>query len=426
MTTESIDIKHIARVEGHGSLYVTTKGKELVDVKMSVDEGARLFEAFLKGRDYREVPEMACRICAICSASHRVVSTKAVEKAMGIEVNEDVVDIRRLLVWGEYIESHILHALYLALPDYIGHESVISAAGEYPDVVKIALKLKKLGNDLQILTGGREVHQVTPMVGGFSSYPKKARLRELKEEILDARQDLQACIDLWATLDEPEFERETDYLALRRDDEYALVDGELATLNGLRAPVEDYKKHIQERIPQYSYAKAGTHNGHGFLVGALARLNINEDHLLPFATSALDTLGIELPSYNTFLNNAAQLVETAQVFEMAENTIDRLLASDLEWFEPEVEPRAGSGTHITEAPRGTLVHSYEFDADGLLTYADIITPTAMNYTNLEEDVRELYPGISNQDKSGIEFMLNRLIRAYDPCISCSCHLSKIE
>ncbi|MGV9104026.1 MAG: nickel-dependent hydrogenase large subunit, partial [Candidatus Thorarchaeota archaeon] len=229
MTTESIDIKHIARVEGHGSLYVTTKGKELVDVKMSVDEGARLFEAFLNGRDYREVPEMACRICAICSASHRVVSTKAVEKAMGIEVNEDVVDIRRLLVWGEYIESHILHALYLALPDYIGHESVISAAGEYPDVVKIALKLKKLGNDLQILTGGREVHQVTPMVGGFSSYPKKARLRELKEEILDARQDLQACIDLWATLDEPEFERETDYLALRRDDEYALVDGELAT-----------------------------------------------------------------------------------------------------------------------------------------------------------------------------------------------------
>ena len=165
MTESNIELKHIARVEGHGSLYVTTKDKKLVDVKMAVDEGARLFEAFLVGREYHEVPEIACRICAICSASHRVVSTKAVEKALGIQVSEQDTDLRRLLVWGEYIESHILHALYLALPDYVGHESVISALADFPDVVKIALKLKKLGNDIQILTGGREVHQVAVQVG---------------------------------------------------------------------------------------------------------------------------------------------------------------------------------------------------------------------------------------------------------------------
>ncbi|MCK4579849.1 MAG: nickel-dependent hydrogenase large subunit, partial [Dehalococcoidia bacterium] len=261
MTTENIEIRHITRVEGHGSLYVTTKDGKLEDVKMSVDEGARLFEAFLVGREYTEVPEIACRICAICSASHRLVSTRAVEKAMGIEVDQQDTDLRKLLVWGEYIESHILHALYLALPDYIGHESVISAAAEYPDVVKIALELKKLGNDMQILTGGREVHQVTPMVGGFSTYPTHQDLEHMKERIEESRPKLQAAIDVWATLEEIPFERKTDYLCIRREDEYALVDGDIATLGGLRAPVEDYRSYIKEYVPDYSFAKAGKMNG---------------------------------------------------------------------------------------------------------------------------------------------------------------------
>ncbi len=426
MATDSINIKHIARVEGHGSLYVTTENGELVDVKMSVDEGARLFEAFLVGREYTEVPEMACRICAICSASHRVVSTKAVEKAMGIQVSKQDDDLRRLLVWGEYIESHILHALYLALPDYIGHESVISAAADFPDVVKIALKLKKLGNDMQILSGGREVHQVTPMVGGFSSYPSHQALEEIRDRIKDARADLQACVDLWAGLDEIPFERQTEFVGLRRDDEYALVDGDLASLGGMRAPVEDYRDYIKERVPPYSFAKAGELDGKGFFVGALARMNINRDLLSPFAKKVVNQLGIELPNYNIFLNNAAQLVETAQVFDMADDTIDSLLKHDLEWHEPETVPKAGKGTHITEAPRGSLVHSYEFDNDGLLKKADIITPTAMNYVNLEEDVRAFFPQIKNGTKDEILLNLNRLIRAYDPCISCSCHLADVE
>ncbi len=426
MTTEEIACKHIARVEGHGSLYVTTKDGQLVDVKMSVDEGARLFEAFLVDRHYTEVPEMACRICAICSASHRIVSTVAIEKAFGIQVDKQVTDLRRLLIWGEYVESHILHALYLALPDYVGHESVISALADFPDVVKIALKLKKLGNDLQILTGGREIHQVTPMVGGFSSYPTKQALMEIKDRINDARPDLQACVDVWAGLEEIPFHRETEYLAIRREDEYALVDGEIATLGGIRAPVEDYKKFITERVPDYSFAKAGELNGRSFFVGALARLNINNDHLSPFAKKVIDQLGIKLPSFNTFHNNAAQLIETAQVFDMAIDTIDSLLASDLEWHEPEVVPKAGVGTHITEAPRGSLVHSYEFGSDGLLRKADIIAPTTMNYTNMEDDVRAFFPQIAHKSKEEIQFDLNRLIRAYDPCISCSCHMVEVK
>ncbi|MDF1538296.1 MAG: Ni/Fe hydrogenase subunit alpha [Candidatus Thorarchaeota archaeon] len=426
MTTENIEIKHITRVEGHGSLYVTTKDGQLEDVKMSVDEGARLFEAFLVGREYTEVPEIACRICAICSASHRLVSTKAVEKAMGIKVDEQVTDLQRLLIWGEYIESHILHALYLALPDYVGHESVISAVQEFPDLVKIALKLKKLGNDMQILPGGREVHQVTVQVGGFSSYPEKGELDKLKQRINDARADLQACVDVWATLEEIPFERKTDYLAIRRDDEYALVDGDIATLSGIRAPVEDYKKYINERIPEYSYAKAGDMNGKGFFVGALARLNINQDLLQPFAKKVIDQLGIKLPSFNTFHNNAAQLIETAQVFDMAEATIDKLLKSDLEWHEPQVVPKAGKGTHITEAPRGSLVHSYEFDANGILKKANIIAPTTMNYVNMEEDVRGFFPQIAGLSTKDIQFNLNRLVRAYDPCISCSCHVAEVR
>ncbi len=426
MTTNNIELKHIARVEGHGSLYVTTKDNKLIDVKMAVDEGARLFEAFLVGREYKEVPEIACRICAICSASHRVVSTKAVEKAMGIEVSEQDRNLRRLLVWGEYIESHILHALYLALPDYVGHESVISAIADFPDLVKIALKLKRRGNDIQVLAGGREVHQVSVQVGGFSIYPEKEELEKMKYRIIKARADLQKCVDVWATLDEIPFERKTEFLAIRRDDEYALVDGEIATLGGIRAPVEDYKKHIVEKIPDYSQAKACEHKGEAFFVGALARLNINKDLLLPFAKKVVDQLGIKLPSYNTFHNNAAQLIETAQVFEMAEHTIDKLLKADLEWHEPEVVPRAGRGTHITEAPRGTLVHSYEFDDKGLLTKADIIAPTTMNYVNMEEDVRAFFPQIAGKPKEEIMFNLNRLIRAYDPCISCSCHMAEIK
>jgi len=426
MVTENIEIRHITRVEGHGSLYVTTKDGKLEDVKMSVDEGARLFEAFLVGREYTEVPEIACRICAICSASHRLVSTRAVEKAMGIEVDQQDTDLRKLLVWGEFIESHILHALYLALPDYIGHESVISAAAEYPDVIRIALELKKLGNDMQILTGGREVHQVTPMVGGFSAYPTHQELERMKERIEESRPKLQTAIDVWATLEEIPFERKTDYLCIRREDEYALVDGDIVTLSGLRAPVEDYKNHIKERVPDYSFAKAGEMNGCGFFVGALARLNINNDHLLPFAKKTLRQLGIKLPSYNTFHNNAAQLVECAQVFEMTEQTIDRLLRSDLEWHEPKVVPRAGRGTHIAEAPRGSLLHSYEFDKNGLLKKADIIAPTTMNYVNMEEDARAFFPLIDSKPPDEIKLYLNRLIRAYDPCISCSCHVTETK
>ncbi len=426
MASESIDIKHIARVEGHGSLYVNTRDGKLVDVKMAVDEGARLFEAFLVGREYTEVPEISCRICAICSASHRVVSTKAVEKAMGIQVDQQDIDLRRLLVWGEYIESHILHALYLALPDYVGHESVISAAADFPDVVKIALELKKLGNDLQILTGGREVHQVTPMVGGFTSYPTHQALEEIREQIRGSRPKLQACLDVWAGLEEIDFERKTEYMSLKRDDEYALVDGNLSTLGGILAPVEDYKKYIQERKNDYSYAKECRIDGHGYFVGALARLNINKDLLSPFAKKAVDQLGIKLPSYNIFHNNAAQLIETAQVFDMAEDTIEALLKSDLEWHEPEPVPKAGKGTHITEAPRGSLVHSYEFDDNGLLRKADIIAPTTMNYVNLEEDVWAFFPQIANHSESDIKLSLNRLIRAYDPCISCSCHMTEVH
>ncbi len=426
MTESNIELKHIARVEGHGSLYVTTKDKKLVDVKMAVDEGARLFEAFLVGREYHEVPEIACRICAICSASHRIVSTKAVEKALGIQVSEQDTDLRRLLVWGEYIESHILHALYLALPDYVGHESVISALADFPDVVKIALKLKKLGNDIQIMTGGREVHQVAVQVGGFSIYPEKSELEKMKERIIDARADLQKCVDVWATLDEIPFHRQTEFLSIRRDDEYALVDGDIATLGGVRAPVEDYKKYIVEHVPDYSQAKACEHKGEAFFVGALARLNINKDLLLPFAKKVVDQLGIKLPSYNTFHNNAAQLIETAQVFEMAVQTIDKLLKADLEWHEPEIVSKAGKGTHITEAPRGSLVHSYEFDDKGLLRKADIIAPTTMNYRNMEEDTRAFFPQIADKSMDEIQLSLNRLIRAYDPCISCSCHMAEIK
>jgi coenzyme F420-reducing hydrogenase alpha subunit len=425
MTTENIDIKHIARVEGHGSLYVTTEDKELKDVKMAVDEGARLFEAFLVGREFTEVPEIACRICAICSASHRYVSTRAVEKSMGIEVSKQDLDLRRLLVWGEYIESHILHALYLALPDYVGHESVISAAADFPDVVKLALALKKLGNDLQILIGGREVHQVSPMVGGWSTYPTHGDIDAMKERVTGARDQLQTCVDVWAGLEEPQFERQREFVAIRRDDEYAFVDGDLALMSGVRAPVEDYKKYLQEDKSNYSYAKEVETGGSDFMVGALARLNINHDLLKPFAKKVTDQLGITLPNYNTFLNNAAQLVETAQIIEMAEETMDSLLKSDLEWHEPEVTPKAGKATHITEAPRGTLVHSYEFDDKGLLTKADIIAPTTMNYRSMEEDVKGLWSQIATKSTEDIKFALNRLIRAYDPCISCSCHVARI-
>ena len=423
--TTNIDIKHIARVEGHGSLYVETKGKELKNVKMAVDEGARLFEAFLVGREYTEVPEISCRICAICSASHRYVSTRAVEKAMGIEVSKQDLDLRRLLVWGEYIESHILHALYLALPDYVGHESVISAFADFPDVVKLALTLKKLGNDMQILTGGREVHQVTPMVGGWSTYPTHQELDAIKDRITAARAQLQTCVDVWAGLEEPQFDRPREYVAIKRDDEYAFVDGDLAFMNGTRVPVEDYKQYLTENKSNYSYAKEVETGGKDYMVGALPRLNINHDLLKPFAKKVMDQLGITLPNYNTFLNNAAQLIESAQVIEMAEESIASLLQSDLEWHEPEVVPKAGKGTHITEAPRGTLVHSYEFNDKGLLTKADIIAPTTMNYRSMEEDVKAFWSQIADKSTDEIKFNLNRLIRAYDPCISCSCHITKV-
>jgi coenzyme F420-reducing hydrogenase alpha subunit len=263
------------------------------------------------------------------------------------------------------------------------------------------------------------------MVGGWSTYPTHGDIDAMKERVTGARDQLQTCVDVWAGLEEPQFERQREFVAIRRDDEYAFVDGDLALMSGVRAPVEDYKKYLQEDKSNYSYAKEVETGGSDFMVGALARLNINHDLLKPFAKKVTDQLGITLPNYNTFLNNAAQLVETAQIIEMAEETMDSLLKSDLEWHEPEVTPKAGKATHITEAPRGTLVHSYEFDDKGLLTKADIIAPTTMNYRSMEEDVKGLWSQIATKSTEDIKFALNRLIRAYDPCISCSCHVARI-
>ncbi len=426
MAVTKFDIQHLARVEGHGDLFVELQKGEEPRVEMRVTEGTRLFEAFLRDHCYSEVSHIMSRICGICSHSHAIAALRGVEAAMQIEPDHQTTQLRKLMLLGDMLESHALHINFLALPDYVGARNVVEMLPQHQTEVKRALQLKKLGNDLMELIGGRHTHPLCAVVGGFTHVPTATQLQSIQKRFQAAIPDARAQIELMGSFSDPKLVRQSQYLALKHPKEYPIHDGEIVTDKGLQVPESEYQSIIKEHNVSYAHAKFSKIEGKPFVTGALARLNIAKNQLSDNAQQMVKKVSFRLPNYDIFQMNLSQAIEYLHYLDHAVEIIDDLLSTKLEPRVVKYEIRAGTSAAAVEAPRGVLIHRYSFNARGKVTSTDVITPTAMNYANIEADVRALTPKLQELSKEDAELRLNMLIRAYDPCISCSVHLVRTK
>lgn len=421
MANMTFNIHHLARIEGHGNLLVDARKGKTPRVEMQVTEGTRLFESFLRGHTYDEVSHISSRICGICSQSHAVAALRAVEAAMQVEPSEETINLRKLMLIGDMLESHALHINFLALPDYIGVRNVVELLPKYKSEVERALRLKKIGNDLMGLIGGRHTHALCAVTGGFTHVPTKKQFETIRQRLHEAIPDATAQIELMASFSEPKLVRQSQYLSIKDVNEFPIYKGRLTTDGGLGVEEADYLSLIKERNVPYAHSKFSEIEGKSYFVGSLPRLNVASDQLNDAAKAMMHQTGLKIPSYNTFHNNLGQAIEYLHYLEHAILIIDELSRANLKPEIVQYRVRSGTGAAAIEAPRGVLIHQYSIDAKGKITGANIITPTAMNYANIEADIHALLPQLEKLSKEQAELRLNMLIRAYDPCISCSVH-----
>jgi sulfhydrogenase subunit alpha len=420
-----INVHHLTRVEGHGNIVVNVKAGKIEELRLEIVESPRFFEKMLEGRRWDEAPAITARICGICSLGHTTASCLAVEAATGIVPDPETVMLRKLLVDGETMQSHILHTYFLVAPDVFGVGSVIPLAGTHPEVVKRALRLKKLANGMCDLLVGRKVHPISYLPGGFTHWPSRADFLQVKEWLAESREDLEATVELFAGIKLLDFKRETEYLALKAPGEYALYTGDIASTLGRVSPPASYLDRIHETVVPHSAAKHVRAEADAFAVGALARFNINASQLRPWAAKVAARLDLKPVDYNPFHNNLAQIVETVHCYEEALELVDLLAASDYR-HERKRPARFGRGVGASEVPRGTLYHDYTFDSEGYITKANCIIPTGQNLYNIEKDMEALVPEVLDRSEEKIRLALEMLVRAYDPCISCATHFLDVR
>jgi len=421
-----IDVHHITRVEGHGNIVVDVKNGQLKQCDLEIPETPRFFEAMLRGRPYAESSHITSRICGICAVGHATASLRATEKALGVEPSEQTVLLRELNFHGEILDSHILHAYMLVAPDLLGAPSVVPLAKSAPDVVLRALRMKKLAGDLCAAICGRHTHPIAMTVGGFTHFPSRLDLETLRQRLIDVRADVDLTVELFQSLKLPAFERDTEYIALSKPDEYCYIDGVIKSTDGGTWPVEEYRQVTNETCVKHSSAKRTRNQRESYMVGALARVNVNYDLLHPKAKAAAVALGLKPKCTNPYMNTTAQVVEIAHCVEDAIRLCDALLARGITWEEPVAPTRlSGEGVGACDVPRGTLFHNYVVQ-DGLVIGANCVIPTGQNLNNIEADMRALVPTILEKRPEEITLSLEMLVRAYDPCISCSAHMLNVE
>ena len=426
--TFTIDVKHITRVEGHGRIIVSTKEGVVKEVKLSITEANRFFESFVKGMQPAEVPWIVSRICGICCVGHQLTATKAVEAAMGIEVSPQTVLLRKLLTESQYLQSHVLHVYFLAVPDYLGVKSVLPLAKSHPDVVKRALRLKKLANDYTTVFGGRTLHPMANTLKGWRKLPKLDDVAALKKRLLEAIPDVEETLRVAKSLTIPDYERETEYVSLRHPDEYALYDGDIYSSDTKSSvPVDQYRSVTNEFTVAHSTTKWSKWHRDSYFAGALARVNNNFDQLLPQAQQAAEDLGFKVPCYNPYMNNVAQVVEVVHCAYNSVHMLDELLGSGIKDEDISFQAKAGRGVGACEVPRGILFHDYAFDDNRRCTEANAIIPTSQNINNVEQDMKDFVPRmLPSMTKEELTLHMEMLLRAYDPCISCSVHMLDVE
>jgi sulfhydrogenase subunit alpha len=434
MKSNNIDIEvhHVTRVEGHGNIYVNVKKGIVERCEWNVPEAPRFFEAMVLGRQWSELHHITSRICGICSIGHTLASLKATEAAMGLTISDQDLKLRKLALHAENMQSHILHLGFLVLPDLMDVGSVIPLASSNPEEVKTVLRLHRTANEMSNLICGRTTHPQRLIPGGFSKIPLMRELKELRKKLQDAIPDLLAVAKLFSSLANklPDFTRETEFIALSKPDEYALYDGQMASTDTGKAPVNEYLSYTNEYIVPTSTAKRAKHARSAYMVGALARLNLNYDMLSASAKQVSEMFGLKPVCHNPFMNNIAQLVEVVHSVDDSIRLINELETAGLQlqsdYFKPDVKAKAGHGVGAVEVPRGILFHDYTYNAKGVCTKANCVIPTNQNHGNIELDMKALVPKILDKTEKEIELSLEMLVRAYDPCISCSTHYVKVH
>jgi sulfhydrogenase subunit alpha len=421
----NIDVHHVTRIEGHGNIVVRAVNGKVEKVEWQVPEAPRFFEAMVRGRSWQEIQTVVSRICGICSFAHSLASIKAVESALGVEVSEQTDRLRLLAFGGEHLESHVLHVGYLAAPDLLGVKSVIPLASSHPDVVAAVIRAHRLGNDWMELLGGRRTHPVSFRPGGFGKLPRDSELRDLKDRLEKVVPDLSLIAQTVAALSGklPGFERPTEYVALIEPGVYTFYHGMIGSTDTSRQlPINRFEEVVNEYVVRQSTAKWTRWHRDSYAVGALARFNLNHSHLHPLAAETARKLGLAPQCSNPYMNSVAQVVEAVEVVEAALEQIDALLTRGIQAENRRrIHPKAGTGVGAIEAPRGTLFHKYAFDDNGLCTAANICIPTNQNHANIQKDFEALLPTVIDRDEADIRLLLEMLVRAYDPCVSCSTH-----
>lgn len=424
MKSRTIRVDMLARVEGEGALHVRIRDGRVSDVKLKIFEPPRFFEAFLRGRDFREVPDITARICGICPIAYQVGSIQALEAALGVTPTPAMRNLRRLIYCGEWIESHVLHVAMLHAPDFLGYEDALRMAQDHPDIVKMALRLKKLGNDILTRIGGREIHPVNLKVGGFYRSPSRAELEPLRAELDWGVEAARGLVRWTATLPIPEFERDYEFVALRHDVDYPIHEGRLVSNRGLDVGLDRFEQVFVEEQVEHSHALHATIRDRGaYAVGPLARYSLNFDRLPPDVQAEARAAGLSEVCRNPFRSIVVRAVEALYACIEAR----RLLES----YEPPDPPelavitRAGEGAGCTEAPRGICYHRYRIDDRGLVVDARIIPPTSQNQKTIEDDLREFVPGHLELDDERLTWKCEQAVRNYDPCISCATHFLKL-
>ena len=424
--TLQIDVHHITRVEGHGNIVVDVRNGKLEKCDLEIVEAPRFFEALLLGRPYDQASHLTSRICGICAVTHATTSLRAVEKALGVKPSEQTKRLRKLNLLGEMLDSHILHVYMLVAPDLLGVESVIALAQTDIHVVERALRMKKVAGDLCAAICGRHTHPIAMTVGGFTHFPSAEVLASLCERLESMRTDLDDTVELIQSCQLPAFERETEFIALHSEEEYCLIDGEIMSSEGGSWPLEEYRSITNEHIVDHSTAKHARHQRSSYMVGALARYKLNHEKLHPKAQATAAALGLTPGCVNPYMITVAQVVEIVHCAEEAIELIQQLLNQGIVSEDPvPAACSSGEGVGACEAPRGTLYHHYEIQ-DGLVSAANCVIPTAQNLANIEADMRALVPQQLGCTQDEMTMTLEMLVRAYDPCISCSAHMIKVK
>jgi coenzyme F420-reducing hydrogenase alpha subunit len=415
-------VEALPRVEGEGAMRVVIDGDRLVEVGLDIYEPPRFFEALLRGRAYTEPPDITARICGICPVAYQMSACLALEDACGVAVPEELRRYRRLLYCGEWIESHTLHLYLLHAPDFLGYPDALTMGGEHRDVLVRGLELKRIGNRIVEVVGGRAIHPVNVAVGGFHKLPAADELRSLRSELDGARELAVETVRWAAGFDYPDTTLGWDFVSLQADDEYPIERGRILSSAGLDIAVQEYPEHfVEHQVPHSTAKHAQYRGGGGYVVGPLARWALNSERMTGLAADVAAQVGLEPVVRNPFRSAVVRAVEVLYAVDTAVDLIDAILDAPPGPPRVDVAPRAATGHGATEAPRGLLYHRYVLDEAGLISEADIVPPTSQNQAAIEADLWRVVGANLARDDDDLRALAELTIRNYDPCISCATH-----